>query len=51
MLFLVDEMFKQTGKTITMHFGETIPWETFDKSKSDTEWADTVKQMVYKIRK
>jgi 1-acyl-sn-glycerol-3-phosphate acyltransferase len=47
MLYLADEMFKQKGKEIMLVFGETIPWETFDKSKSAPEWAEWVKSKSY----
>lgn len=51
MLYLVDEMFRQKGKTIRLHFGETIPWQTFDRKKTDPEWAGSVKQIVYGLKK
>ena len=47
MLYLVDEMVKQQGKTITLVVGDPISWTTFDKSKSDAEWAEWVKNRVY----
>jgi len=49
MLYLVDEMYKQEGKTITVIFGEEIPHETFDKRFTDAEWAEKVKQHVYQM--
>lgn len=49
MLYLVDEMYKQEGKKITVIFGEEIPHETFDKRFTDTEWAEKVKQHVYRM--
>jgi putative hemolysin len=51
MLFLVNEMYKQRGKTITVIFGEEIPVETFDKRFNDSEWAEKVKEHVYGIGK
>ncbi len=47
MLYLVDEMFKQKGKSITVHIGKPIPYTTFDKSKTHQEWAKWVKEQVY----
>ncbi len=47
MLYLVDEMFKQKGKSITVHIGKPIPYTTFDKSKTPQEWAKWVKEQVY----
>ena len=49
MLYLADEMFKQKGKTFTIRIGKSIPWQTFDKSKSHAEWAQWVKDIVYKM--
>ena len=49
MLFLADEMFKNCGKTFRMRIGKPIPWQTFDKSKMPMEWAEFVKQEVYKM--
>ena len=50
MLFLVDEMFKQRGQTITLTIGKPIPYATFDKSKSPTEWAEWVKGETYRLK-
>lgn len=47
MLFLSDEMFKQKNKTIHISFGKPIPYQVFDKSKNDREWAAQVKNYVY----
>lgn len=49
MLFLSNETFKQKNKKITLIFGEPIPSTHFDDSKTDQEWADEVKQIVYKV--
>jgi putative hemolysin len=49
MLFLADEMFKQKGNHFTIKIGKPIPWQTFDKTKSLTQWAQWVKEIVYKI--
>lgn len=49
MLFLVDEMYKNTHKTFRVAFGKPIPWQTFDKSKTPAEWAQYVKEQVYKL--
>jgi hypothetical protein len=50
MLFLVDELFKQKGKKIDLVFGKTIPWQTFDSSKSAPEWAEWVKGKSYELK-
>lgn len=49
MLYLADEMYKNQGKTFTVTFGEPIPWQTFDKSKTPIEWAQWVKDKVYNL--
>ena len=49
MLFLPDEMFKQKGNHFTIKIGKPIPWQMFDKTKSQTQWAQWVKEIVYKI--
>lgn len=49
MLFLVDEMYKNSGSTFTITIGKPIPWQTFDKSKKPMEWAQIVKEEVYKL--
>ena len=49
MLFLVGEMFKQRGQTITLTIGKPIPYTTFDKTKTPMEWAEWVKGETYKM--
>ena len=49
MLYLVDEMYKNVGKTFRVAIGKPIPWQTFDKSKTPMEWAQIVKEQVYKL--
>ncbi len=49
MLFLVDEMYKNVHKTFRISIGKPIPWQTFDKSKTPMEWAQYVKEQVYKL--
>ena len=49
MLYLADEMFKQKDKEIRLVFGKTIPWETFDKTRTALEWADWVKSKSYDL--
>ena len=47
MLLLSHELFKAEGSTFTIRFGEPIPWQTFDSSKSPQQWAKWVKHIVY----
>ena len=49
MLFLVDEMYKNVGKTFRVAIGKPIPWQTFDKSKTPMEWAKFVEEKVYEL--
>lgn len=49
MLYLVDEMVKQLGNTITFVVGDPLPWSSFDRSKTDIEWAAMVKESVYEL--
>jgi putative hemolysin len=51
MMYLPDEMFKQKGKHFTVRIGKPIPWQAFDKSKSHAQWAQWVKDIVYKMAK
>lgn len=47
MLYLVDEMYKQKDKDILIRFGKPIPYQFFDKSKKDVEWAAYMRDHVY----
>lgn len=49
MLYLADEMFKNTHKTFTLTIGKPIQWQTFDNSKSPREWSQYVKKIVYEL--
>lgn len=49
MLYLADEMYRQKNQTITVIFGKPIPHQMFDKSRTDQEWAQLVKEHVYCI--
>ena len=49
MLYLADEMYKNRHKTFRVTIGKPIPWQTFNKSKSPAEWADYVRELVYKL--
>lgn len=50
LVYLPDEMYKNSNQTFTITFGKPIPWQTFDKSKSAAEWAQSVKEEVYSLR-
>lgn len=49
MLYLADEMLKNRHKTFNVTIGKPIPWQTFDHSKTPSEWAQFVKEIVYKL--
>ena len=49
MLYLADEMLKNRHKTFTVSIGKPIPWQTFNKAKSPAQWAQYVKDIVYKL--
>lgn len=50
MLYLADEMMKNRHKTFTVIIGRTLPWQTFDRSKTYAQWAQYVKDIVYKMK-
>lgn len=47
MLFLPDEMFKQRGHTVKIHFGKPFDSAILDGSRTHWQWADMIKQYVY----
>lgn len=51
MLYLVNELYKQKKKKIHFSVGEPIQSDVFDKSKKDSEWAEWVRDRVYKLVK
>lgn len=50
MLYLVDEMMKQLNKTITLVSGDPVPYTAFDSSRTEAEWADLLKDQVYRLK-
>lgn len=49
MLYLVDEMYKNRHKTFRVVIGKPIPWQTFNKSRPASQWAEYVREIVYKL--
>lgn len=49
MLFLFDEVYKSRGKSYKVVFGEPIPFEHFDSSKTALQWAAEVRETVYSL--
>ncbi len=50
MALLPAEMYAQRGKTFTVTFGRPIPWQTFDNRHTPSEWAQLVKEHVYRLK-
>lgn len=49
MLFLVDEMYKNVHKSFEIRIGKPIPWQKFDRSRTASEWAGYVEDIVYHL--
>ena len=49
MLYLPDEMLRQSKQKIHVTVGKPISWSDLDKSKSRAEWAEELKKTVYKL--
>lgn len=49
MIFLPDELYRAQGKTFRVVVGKPIPYATFDKSRTAVEWAQYVREEVYRL--
>ncbi len=49
MFLLPDETMRHRNTDVHMYFGEPIPFRTFDRSKTHSEWALKVKEIVYNL--
>lgn len=49
MFLLADETFRHKNQKFTITFGKPIPWQTFNKSKSQRRWASKVREILYKL--
>lgn len=49
MLFLPDEMYKSQNSSYKVIIGKPIPYSSFNCSKTPHQWAQLVKQQVYKL--
>ncbi|MEI6137821.1 MAG: 1-acyl-sn-glycerol-3-phosphate acyltransferase [Mariniphaga sp.] len=49
MFLLPDELFKNRGKTFVINFGIPLSWNSFDRTRTQTEWAEEVKKVVYAL--
>lgn len=50
MLYLPNEMYHQFNKTFTITFGKPIPASSFTREKTDAQWAQWLKDEVYKLK-
>jgi len=48
-ILLPREMHKQRNSTVTMNIGKAIPWQTFTSEKTQNEWAQQLRETVYKL--
>ena len=51
MIFLVDELFNKKGQEFVVTFGKPVPYTTFDKTKTDHQWAAEIKDQVEALSK
>ena len=51
MIFLVDELFNKKGHEFVVTFGKPVPYTTFDKTKTDLQWAAEIKDQVEALSK
>lgn len=49
LMLLPHELFRKEGKTVKVRIGKPISWQTFDKSLTHKEWAEKLRQYVYKL--
>lgn len=49
MLYLIDEMYKQKNKLLSITFGEAVSYKVFSNKYSDKEWAEKLRQHVYQL--
>ena len=48
-MYLIDEFYKHKNKDMSIYFGEPISYQSFTNEKSDKEWAEYVKEIVYSL--
>ncbi len=51
MLYLVDELYLQKNKTITVTFGKPIEVNNVNKTQTSNDWAQKIKNEVYALSK
>ncbi|MCD4695090.1 MAG: 1-acyl-sn-glycerol-3-phosphate acyltransferase [Bacteroidales bacterium] len=50
LILLPWEMFRKRGKTIKVRVGKPISYKSFDKTFTHVEWAQKIKEQVYKLK-
>ncbi|MDR0668143.1 MAG: 1-acyl-sn-glycerol-3-phosphate acyltransferase [Prevotellaceae bacterium] len=50
MFCLPDEFFRQKNRLFNLYFGDPIPCETFDKSRTAAQWTQVVRDAVYGLK-
>ena len=51
MIFLVDELFNKKGEEFVVTFGKPVPYTTFDRTRTDLQWAAEIKDQVEALSK
>lgn len=49
MMLLPDEMYRSTGRKYRVTIGKPIPVSSLDKSRTDYEWAQQIREKVYAL--
>ncbi len=49
LILLPREFFKKRNKTIKVKIGKPIPYQTFDKSLSHWDWAQNIRERLYRL--
>ncbi|MEN2284416.1 1-acyl-sn-glycerol-3-phosphate acyltransferase [Algoriphagus sp. SE2] len=49
MFYLADEMYQQQGKKVRIHLGKVFSYNELDSSKTDAQWSNYMKELVYKL--
>ena len=49
MFYLPDELYRARGGSYRVVFGDPMPPESFDESRGCAQWADYVRDIVYKL--
>ncbi len=50
MLYLVDEMFRQRGRSFEIHIGEPVPWQSFTDGQRPQAWCDAIRSRAYALK-